>query len=89
MPPWFMALLFGSLAAIAVWSIRHDLVTGVASDDIWRFNADSNPGGYWSLLVGKAFVVVYGLATIGWALGLNANPFLMLKAALGPLAPQN
>jgi hypothetical protein len=87
MPPWIMALIFGSLALFAGWALVRDIRSGQSGDDIWRFNVDSNPAGYALLLAGKVFVLAYGIATVTWALGLNDNPFLMLKAALGPLAP--
>jgi hypothetical protein len=87
MPPWFMALIFGPLALVAGWALVRDIQSGRSGDDIWRFNADTNPAGYASLLAGKVFVLAYGIATVTWAMGFNDNPFLLLKATLGPLAP--
>ena len=83
MPPWFMALIFGSLGAIAAWSISRDLATGIASDDLYRFDRDENLLGYCALLAGKGFVVFFGIGKILFALGLMDDPFLMLKAIFG------
>jgi len=80
MPPAFNAVIFGLLAVVAAWSILHDLQSGVAQDDLYRFSSDANPIGYLAIIGGKLFVVGFGIATIFYACGLAGDP---LKAPRG------
>lgn len=82
MPPLVMALIFGGLALLAGWSIRHDFVTGVASDDLYRFGSDDNPLGFAAIVAGKVFIIGFGAAEVLFACGLIGDPVLALRSAL-------
>ncbi len=83
MPAWMLALVFAGLAAAAAWGLRADLSSGVAGDDLYRFRADDNPTGYAAIVVGKLLVIAFGLAEIAHALGLLADPLLLLRRLFG------
>ena len=83
MPAWFMAVLFGGLAAAAIYGLRRDFVTGVASDDLYRSNRNEQPTGFAAIVAGKLLVVAFGAAEIAHALGLMDDPLLMLRRLFG------
>ena len=86
MSPAFLAAIFGLLAVVASWSIMHDLATGVAQDELYRFGANSNPIGFLAIIAGRVFVVGFGIAMILFACGLIGDPMKSLRALLGPFA---
>jgi len=83
MPHWVTAAVFAPLGALAIWSFLNDLKTGVARDEMWRFNADSNPGGYAVIVVSKVLIVILCGAETLYGLNLIPEPIKLLKAGLG------
>jgi hypothetical protein len=80
MPPAFMAVLFGGLAAIALWSVQRDLHTGWIRDEVWTFTASANPTGFGAAVAGRLLVAVLCVAEVLHALGLARDPFAAMRA---------
>ena len=85
MSPIWMAVVFGTLGAIAAWSLVRAVTVGKISSEGITFDADANPVAYPASLAGRGFVVAFGIAEVAHAFGLTGDPFLTLKAWLGPL----
>jgi hypothetical protein len=84
MSPTWMALIFGTLGVIAAWSLVRAVNGGGIRSEGFTFTADNNPVGYPAALAGRALIVAFGIAEVAHAFGLTGDPFLTLKAWLGP-----
>jgi hypothetical protein len=83
MSPAGMAVIFGLLAAAAAYGLWRDFNTGVASDDLYRFDREKSPAGYVAVVAGKVFVLGFGAAEILHALNLCGDPMVPLRALFG------
>jgi hypothetical protein len=82
----WMAIIFGGLGLIAAWSLVRAVNTGKIRSKGFTFNPDANPIGYPASLAGRGLIVAFGIAEVAHAFGLTGDPFLTLKAWLGPFA---
>jgi hypothetical protein len=85
MSPIWMAAIFGTLGAIAAWSLVRAVTVGSIRSEGITFDADTNPIAYPATLAGRGLIVAFGVAEVAHAFGLTGDPFLTLKAWLGPL----
>jgi hypothetical protein len=83
MSPAGMAAIFGLLAAAAAYGLWRDFSTGVASDDLYRFELKDSPAGYMAVTAGKIFVVGFGVAEVLHALNLCGDPMPTLRGLFG------
>ncbi|TPJ74904.1 hypothetical protein [Mesorhizobium sp. B2-7-1] len=83
MPQWFTATVFGLLALAAVWGIYRSVSSGVAYDDIYRFEIGSNPLGFAFAIASRILIVAFAIAMILHALGFIGDPVSMLRSAFG------
>lgn len=77
MTSYAMAVIFGFAAVMAVWSILSDLASDRSSE---RSNA--SPLTFALVLACKGVVILYGLASIGYALHLNGDPAMFVRGLL-------
>ena len=83
MSPAGMAVIFGMLAAAAAYGLWRDFNSGVASDDLYRFERKQSPAGYMAVISGKIFVVGFGIAEVLHALNLCGDPMPTLRTLFG------
>jgi hypothetical protein len=83
MSPTGIAVIFGLLAGAAAYGIRQALVTGVAGDGLYNFDRDESPLGFAAVMLGKMFVLGFGIAEILHALNLCGDPMVPLRALFG------
>ncbi|RAZ90450.1 hypothetical protein DPM33_13080 [Mesorhizobium hawassense] len=83
MPQWFTATVFGLLALAGVWGICRSLSSGVAYDDIYRFEIDSNPLGFAFTIASRVLIVAFAIAMVLHALGFIDDPMSMLRSMFG------
>jgi hypothetical protein len=83
MRPTVIALVFGVLAACAVYGLHRGLVTGVAGDGMYQFDRDESPLGYALMIAGKLTVLVFCLAEILHAMNLCDDPMALLRPLFG------
>jgi len=80
MPPFVLALAIG---ACALYGLRQDLVTGIARDEIYRFNREESPLGYNAVLIGKLLVLGFWAAEVLHAVNLCSDPVDWLRPLFG------
>jgi hypothetical protein len=84
MPQWFIATVFALLGICAAWGIYRSLSSGVAYDEIYRFEIDSNPLGFATVIAGRILLVIaFAIAVILHALGFIGDPISMLRGIFG------
>ena len=83
MPQWFIATVFALLGICAAWGIYRSLSSGVAYDEIYRFEIDSNPLGFATVIAGRILVIAFAIAVILHALGFIGDPISMLRGIFG------
>ena len=84
MPLWFVAVIFGCFAALAVGSIARAIRNGVASSFVRQYQIDENPAGYLLCLLSDAGIVVLGTAVVLYAFGLIGNPIDAINQFVPP-----
>ena len=83
MPPFVMALVFAPVGACALYALRQDLVAGFACHRNHRFTRQDSPLGYWLILAGKAWILVFCMAEILHAMNLCGDPVAWLRPLFG------
>ena len=83
MKPTVTVLLFGFLAACAVYGLHRGSVTGVAGDSMYRFDREESPLGYTMVMAGKVAVLIFCLAEILHVMNLCDDPVALLRPLFG------
>jgi hypothetical protein len=74
MSPSFNAVIFGIIGLAAIWGIRKNIMTGVATSRGWTCTIDDNPIGFCLIVCFRAAIVGFAVAEILYAFGLCADP---------------
>jgi hypothetical protein len=82
MPPAFIATVFGFLGLCAIWGIRQNITSGIASSRGWTCTIDDNPTGFCLIVSMRAAFVVFAIAEILYAFGLVGDPLAQIRRAL-------
>jgi hypothetical protein len=86
MSPIYQAIIFGFLGLAAIWGIRKNIMTGIATSRGWTCTIDDNPIGFCLIVGFKAAIAGFAIAEIMYGFGLCADPFKTVQHAL-PLLP--